>query len=612
MLPIILCLLVSLFATLSEAGTINRPSKSFGGTIFINGVVPQASDFNGDTDTIYSEFNGSIDNANIKNSAAIAATKINPDGFTTNIRSAGSSPCEILDETDQTADLRRWAMCSSGGAFQLNTWTDANVLQNTWFTVVRANGGFTLGGASGTNTVNGVTTFNHAVTFTGGTTLTPTGMVTTYVGTAAPTGWLLMDGTSNSCTGASGANASLCAQLVGLFASVDYKGTAAATVTVDTASNEVIHTAHGRVVNDRVHFSSTTTLPAPLAATTVYCIISVTTDRFKISTTCGGAEVDITTTGTGTHSDYFNFITPDMRNGIATGYNSGNFSSSVALASNLPWSAGSGFTSTGTGSTAAHEGSVTISSNQNLSGVHFYTNFTLNSSVTLTIPVNAHRLIIVATDTITINGTIAGGGSGSAGGAGGGVNTNGGAGRPGVSQAAGGGGGAAANSGGAGGDALIHGLINSAGGAGGAAGNGTGGSATSLTGSNIPLAQWVFLGGAGGGGAAGGAVNPGGAGGNGGGSIILIAPTVVLASTATLNTSGNNGQVSTGFGGGGGGAGNVYVITRTFTDNGATFTMTAGTGTTGGGNGAAGVKQILLTDPTTSLTTRFISYIIKL
>ena len=58
MLPIILCLLVSLFATVADAATISRPSKSFGGTSFINGVVPQASDFNGDPDTIYSEFNG--------------------------------------------------------------------------------------------------------------------------------------------------------------------------------------------------------------------------------------------------------------------------------------------------------------------------------------------------------------------------------------------------------------------------------------------------------------------------------------------------------------------------------------------------------------------------
>jgi microcystin-dependent protein len=58
-----------------------------------------------------------------------------------------------------------------------------------------------------------------------------------------------------------------------------------------------------------------------LAAATVYCIISTTTDRFKISTTCGGAEVDITTSGTGTQSDHFNFVTPDTRGrfGLGTG-----------------------------------------------------------------------------------------------------------------------------------------------------------------------------------------------------------------------------------------------------------------------------------------------------
>ena len=301
------------------AGTISKQSKSFGGTSFINGVVPQASDFNGDMDTIYGEFNGNIDNANIKTAAAIAATKISPDGFTTNVRTIHSQPCTILEESDQGADLKRWAMCVVGGELRLSTHSDAGATQNDWFKLTRANGGFVLGGSAGTNTINGTTTFNQTVTFTGGTSLTPTGMVTMYMGTSAPAGWLLMEGGSNSCTGASSANANLCAQLIGLFASVNYKGSAAATFTVDTASDEIIHTAHGKSVGDRVHFSSTTTLPAPLSAATVYCIESITTDRFKISTTCGGVDTDITDAGSGTHSDYFNFLAPDVRGRVPLG-----------------------------------------------------------------------------------------------------------------------------------------------------------------------------------------------------------------------------------------------------------------------------------------------------
>jgi len=63
-------------------GTITRPTKSVGGTSHIDGTVPNAADFNGDIDTVYSEFNGNIDNNNIKSSAGIVGSKIIPT-FTT-------------------------------------------------------------------------------------------------------------------------------------------------------------------------------------------------------------------------------------------------------------------------------------------------------------------------------------------------------------------------------------------------------------------------------------------------------------------------------------------------------------------------------------------------
>jgi microcystin-dependent protein len=318
-------LLVLLLATPSLAGTISRPAKSFGGNVWINGVVPQASDLNGDIDTIYSEFNGNISDANISTSASIAPTKINPDGFTVNIRTVNTQPCTTLEESDQPADSKRWALCSVGGEFRVSTYSDAGSPQANWLAINRANGGFQLGGASGTNTVNGATTFNHAVTFLGSSSLVPTGTVMMFMGTTAPVGWLLMDGATNSCTGTSSANANLCAQLVGLFPTANYKGAAAGTVTVDTASDEVISLGHGNSVGDRVHFSTTGTLPAPLGASTVYCIVSVTTDRYKIGTACGGAAVDITSTGSGTHSHHFNFVTPDARgrNVIGSGTGAG-------------------------------------------------------------------------------------------------------------------------------------------------------------------------------------------------------------------------------------------------------------------------------------------------
>lgn len=325
MQTILALVLALLLPSLVWGGTITRPIKSNGSTSFTNGMVPQDSDLNGDANTIYSEFNGNISNVNISASAAIAASKISPDGFTTNVRTVNAAPCGILEESDQAADLKRWALCVSGGVLQLGTYTDAQALQNNWLTIARATGAFTLGGTSGSNTINGPTTFNQLVTFNGGNTLMPTGAVMNYMGNSAPAGWLLMNGGSSSCTGSAGVNASLCSLLVALTGTLNYKGSAAGTFTVDTSSNEILDTAHGQAVNDRVHFTTTGTLPAPLSNTTVYCIISTTTDRYQISTTCGGGAVDITSAGSGTHSNYFNFVTPDARgrNAIGTGTGSG-------------------------------------------------------------------------------------------------------------------------------------------------------------------------------------------------------------------------------------------------------------------------------------------------
>lgn len=253
-----------------------------------------------------------------------------------------------------------------------------------------------------------------------------------------------------------------------------------------------------------------------------------------------------------------------------------------------------GPTSCGSGSTRSHEGSVTVSSNGNYSGIHFYTDFTLNSGVTMTVPAGTRRLIIIASETITINGTINASGAGASGYIADSFTVEPGSDQPGGGSTAnvsrlttldGTGTGLSYYQAGVTGGAVRYGssLIQ--------AGGATAG--TQVTGSAVlPVHLWMEA--CGGGAGAGeshetGIGNAGQAGGAGGGSLVLIAPTIVLASTATLNTSGSNGAS----GSGGGGAGNVYITARSFTDNGCTFTQTAGTaGGGGGGAGAAGVKQI--------------------
>lgn len=255
-----------------------------------------------------------------------------------------------------------------------------------------------------------------------------------------------------------------------------------------------------------------------------------------------------------------------------------------------------------TGSTRSHEGQF-VSATGNLSGIHFYSDFSLSNGHTLTIPAGSGRLIIIASGTITINGTITGAGGGLLAAGSGGV-TNGVSGGSGTDQPGGAGGGnaGAGFSGGGGGAVLVHGIVLQSGGSG---STGAGGAGTQLSGSSYSSASPVSLyGGASGGSGSGDTADPGGSGGRGGASIVLIAPSVMLAATATLNTSGSagtNAPSASRAGGGGGGAGNVIIVTRNFSDSGATFTQTGGAGGAGnganaanGGAGAAGVKQIMI------------------
>jgi len=69
------------------------------------------------------------------------------------------------------------------------------------------------------------------------------------------------------------------------------------------ATNDVITCAtHGLSNTDTVRLTTTTTLPAGLSAATTYYVVSATTSTFKLSLTSGGDPIDITGTGTGTHT----------------------------------------------------------------------------------------------------------------------------------------------------------------------------------------------------------------------------------------------------------------------------------------------------------------------
>jgi hypothetical protein len=79
------------------------------------------------------------------------------------------------------------------------------------------------------------------------------------------------------------------------------KGAYNLATTVVAGTDVFTATAHGRINGDKVWLTTSSILPDPLAVETNYFIINKTTNTFKLSLTSGGAAIDITDTGTGTH-----------------------------------------------------------------------------------------------------------------------------------------------------------------------------------------------------------------------------------------------------------------------------------------------------------------------
>jgi hypothetical protein len=83
--------------------------------------------------------------------------------------------------------------------------------------------------------------------------------------------------------------------LISIAAKISAEFTAAVT-------NIITSDAHGLSAGDCVRFTTSDTLPAGLSLATNYYVVSPTTNTFKLSAALGGPEVDITDTGTGTHT----------------------------------------------------------------------------------------------------------------------------------------------------------------------------------------------------------------------------------------------------------------------------------------------------------------------
>lgn len=71
---------------------------------------------------------------------------------------------------------------------------------------------------------------------------------------------------------------------------------------VNIGTEFITLTSHGYEESEPVRFTSSGTLPSPLVAGTVYFIKNKTTNTFQLSATLGGGVINLTTTGTGTHT----------------------------------------------------------------------------------------------------------------------------------------------------------------------------------------------------------------------------------------------------------------------------------------------------------------------
>lgn len=81
-----------------------------------------------------------------------------------------------------------------------------------------------------------------------------------------------------------------------------YGATATANFTVNAGTDVFTSVAHGFIADTVIALSTTGVLPAPLIKEKHYYLRDIATDTFKLAAIDGGPEVDITDTGTGTHS----------------------------------------------------------------------------------------------------------------------------------------------------------------------------------------------------------------------------------------------------------------------------------------------------------------------
>lgn len=158
--------------------------------------------------------------------------------------------------------------------------------------------------------------------------INPPGEIIMWSMTSIPSGWLELTGQQVSCTSYTDLLDNAISELDLQSTSVEWKrGTATLTLAqasdINTGTDTLTSAGHGLSNGTVVHLNSSVTMPTGLSTRTKYYLVGTTINTFQLSTTSGGAAVNITAVGTGNLSVYTTFQLPDWRGrspiGVGTG-----------------------------------------------------------------------------------------------------------------------------------------------------------------------------------------------------------------------------------------------------------------------------------------------------
>jgi len=147
--------------------------------------------------------------------------------------------------------------------------------------------------------------------------LNPSGMVTPFAGSSAPSGWLLCDGSAVSRTTyatlfgvvsttygvGDGSTTFNLPNLQGEVPAGRQPATSLGTATISIATPAVVtDTGHGLADGQLIYFTTTGALPTGVVANTRYYVRNATVNTFNISATPTGAAINTSGTQSGTHT----------------------------------------------------------------------------------------------------------------------------------------------------------------------------------------------------------------------------------------------------------------------------------------------------------------------